>query len=202
MSEEKIEELPPIEEMNLTSIDIKPVNIDWSDLESGVDYEWFEAIECTECKQLILFNDGSEDESDHKDGCDAAFTVEGGEGPMMNYFYPLEDKPGKEAAKKIAHLPLCLLYFEEEDSWGLVLTGGGMDLSWEICEAFMCLGELPPVHFANLPMMSGRGTSEKDKWIIKGCLAAVKAMSLQMKYKEGSLTELARLSELRARKEN
>ena len=45
-----------------------------------------------------------------------------------------------------------------------------MNLAWEICEAFMLLGFLPPLHFCDLPGMAGRGASAKDRWIIAGCL--------------------------------
>jgi hypothetical protein len=40
--------------------------------------------------------------------------------------------------------------------FGLALTGGGMDLSWQICDAFVAAGYLPPFHFCRgLPTMAG-----------------------------------------------
>ena len=92
---------------------------------------------------------------------------------MMNYYYPLatrHDFDPQSAAKAIADLPLVIVQFTESGDYALALTGGGMDLSWEICEAFMRIGELPPMHFASqLPRICGRGTSARDKWIIAGC---------------------------------
>lgn len=86
----------------------------------------------------------------------------GAEGPMMNYWYPIEETreygrfahntfdPVAAAAKLDG--PLCLVLVDDE--YGLALTGGGMDLSWEICDAFVQLGKCPPLHFLDLPHMA------------------------------------------------
>jgi hypothetical protein len=94
-------------------------------------------------------------------------SYESAEGPMMNYYYPLPSLPGSEydAAYTIRDLPLCIVRNLENDTmptdYALALTGGGMDLSWEICEAFMRLGFLPPMAFADLPAIAGRGDKAK-----------------------------------------
>jgi hypothetical protein len=94
----------------------------------------------------------------------------GAEGPMMNYWYDcpmLSDDP-EAVAVKLLNTPLCVVKVHEE--WGLALTGGGMDLTWEIVEAFVAIDMLPPVHFArSLPGMAGRGTSDKDRLLIAAC---------------------------------
>lgn len=100
----------------------------------------------------------------------------------MSFYYPLPEwerygSDANETAKLLKNLPLCLVHFVEDDTYGLALTGGGMDLSWEICEAFMVLGCLPPYHFSDLPGMAGRGESEKDQWIIEGCIASADGMA-------------------------
>jgi hypothetical protein len=89
----------------------------------------------------------------------------GADGPMMNYFYPVSDytRGGMEDwAATIADLPLCVVELDGER--GLALTGGGMDLSWEIAEAYVRLGYYPP-SWLELPAMSGRGESAKDRAI-------------------------------------
>jgi hypothetical protein len=84
------------------------------------------------------------------------------EGPMMNYWYPVDsisdEDEAADAAMTISDLPLCVV--EVGGTYGLALTGGGMDLSWEIAEAFVRIGMLPPVHFADLPSMAGLYPSE------------------------------------------
>jgi hypothetical protein len=90
------------------------------------------------------------------------------EGPVMSYWYPVRIDDCEEAAKKIAHLPLCVVEFEDGRT-GLALTGGGMDLSWEVCEAFIALGYWPPVHFCDLPRMADRGESAHDRSVIEAC---------------------------------
>lgn len=63
---------------------------------------------------------------------------------------------------------------EKGDSW-LMLGGGGMDFSWEICQAFYSRGYAPPLYACRLPAMSGRGTSDEDKELIAAVNEALKA---------------------------
>lgn len=82
-------------------------------------------------------------------------------GPMMNYYYPL---PAVQAPQLLAdalyrkNLPVALLYFPHARSYALALTGGGMDLSWEICFGYVLAGYLPPFHFCDLPQYAVRPT--------------------------------------------
>jgi hypothetical protein len=91
------------------------------------------------------------------------------DGPMMSYWYPFDMNPHDlmSAALLLTNLPLAAV--EVHGQKGLALTGGGEDLTWEICEAFIRLGWLPPAHFAMLPGVSGRGESARDKVIIAAC---------------------------------
>lgn len=106
---------------------------------------------------------------------------EGDDGPMMNYYYELPDTQSydEDDALAIINLPLCIVRLEDvgwsrSGTYALALTGGGMDLSWEICEAFMRLGFLPPIQYADLPGMAGRPQDEDDLWVIEGCKLAFK----------------------------
>lgn len=92
--------------------------------------------------------------------------------PVMNYAYPLDREPPDDWKTRTS----CCTCVEIDGSYFLALTGGGMDFSWEICETYMRLGYYPPAHFANLPAMAGRGTSERDKWIISGCRKSLEGM--------------------------
>lgn len=75
-------------------------------------------------------------------------------GPMMNYAYPCDVDDIGDAAAKLDGLPLCVVEHDDGRT-ELALTGGGMDLSWEICAAYVRLGYAPPIHFASLPNMAG-----------------------------------------------
>ncbi len=95
------------------------------------------------------------------------------EGPMMNYWYPLpavEDDP-VAAALALDGLPLCVV--EVDGAWGVALTGGGMDLSWEIAEAYCRVGSLPPVHFADLPRMAGIENRSSTPYVLGAMLRAL-----------------------------
>jgi hypothetical protein len=102
------------------------------------------------------------------------------EGPMMNYWYPcpaVEDNP-QDAATKLLGLPLCVV--EVDGEWGLALTGGGMDLTWEIIEAFVRLGQLPPAHFASGLDRAGdesHGKSEHDFVLIRAAARTLQAVA-------------------------
>lgn len=92
--------------------------------------------------------------------------------PVMNYAYPLPipgywDDSLEELQNKIEGI--CLTIVRLDGAPYLALTGGGMNLSWEICEAYILLGFLPPYHFCDLPKMCGRGKSERDKAILFAC---------------------------------
>lgn len=80
-------------------------------------------------------------------------------GPQMNYWYPVEGitdpTEAIDAAIAIKDLPLCIV--EVNGTYGLALCGGGMDMSWDICRAYVTLGYLPPIHFADLPNLAGEG---------------------------------------------
>jgi len=132
-------------------------------------------------------NDFSEDdrENEKKTGyCDFE-TMELSNWPMMNYIYDLPNRDNfeMEDAKKIKDLPLCLMYFYEdegtEEHYALALTGGGMDLSWQICEAYMRLGYYPPVHF-RLPNMAGKENSDRNLGIVEACIEGRKIVQRWM----------------------
>lgn len=122
--------------------------------------------------------------------CDEEHETDGAEGPMMNYYYPLPSHGSfsESDAAKLEGLPLCLVNFHEQygdhyegDSdlpeWALALTGGGMDLSWQIAEAHMRLGYMPPLFTCNLPRMAGMDyTSPLNAWIIAGCKRSAEAV--------------------------
>lgn len=103
------------------------------------------------------------------------------EGPAMNYFYPLNEErmDENECARKLARLPLVLVRINggdnNADQYGLALTGGGMDLTWEICAAYIALGYVPPAHFArNLPMYAGLKLTKHRREIIRWCRASLR----------------------------
>lgn len=104
--------------------------------------------------------------------------------PMMNYMYPLGESfevPDDFRAKLVN-----TTIIQMDDEYFLALTGGGMDMTWEICESFINLGYYPPVHFCRLPAISGRGTRKFDRHIIGICNESIRIM---IKWMEGRLKE-------------
>lgn len=120
--------------------------------------------------------------------------------PMMNYLYPLpptfekdmEKRFGKDWRRKIKEKLVCttVVYLYEEGRYFLALTGGGMDLSWEICESYINLGYLPPFHFCNLPRLADKKMDRKNRRIVRACLRTVKMIQMRAKEIEEHLKSL------------
>jgi len=118
------------------------------------------------------------DEGDFDDSFDYEY-----EEPMMNYLYPLpefekimrtngwdEVQVARELRRTV---PLCLVLFEDGE-YALALTGAGMDFSWDICEAYIRCGYLPPVYFCNLPDFAGQRLTPTRRKIISCCRRSIK----------------------------
>ena len=172
-----------VEEMGLYAdcVDVKPRNFDFSE---GYGETWNVPLDLTE------------EEMDNEDSM-----------PMMNYIYPLPDsfaedmekRFGKDWPKKIKNsLDVTTIVeigrtgqkYYDDSEYFMALTGGGMDLSWEICESYMNIGYYPPAHFCNLPIMAGRGEDKKDKETIAACM---KSLELQTGWRSSAKSNLQRM---------
>lgn len=126
----------------------------------------------------ILASEQDDDGADHDADPSEWFDENRGEGPMMSYWYPCPIDSPEQAAQTLAlhSLPLCVVSVDGE--YGLALTGGGMDLSWEICEAFARLEFCPPLHYCNLPRMAGRERYESTPFILAACARSTELAAL------------------------
>lgn len=84
--------------------------------------------------------------------------------PVISAVWPFgnDDAPRgvdlAEGQALLSDLPVCLVHWvdlAETPRVGLALTGGGMDLSDRIAEAYVRLGYLPPAALAPLPDFAG-----------------------------------------------
>lgn len=198
-----------IRDLSAACLGSRPVNKDWTEGNFGENEGWeaWSAEECEKCHQAVLLmpGQGNEDHCDIDNFAEAKDEYDGElmpchghvsmfEGPMMSYWYPIADfgiapphDSPHEAAPKFLRLPLCIV--KVDDQYGLALTGGGTDLTWEIVEAFTVLGYLPPVHFAKrMPAICGRGVSPKDHYLLKACK---RSLVLEMRNLRWGMRELA-----------
>jgi hypothetical protein len=203
------QQLPPVEELYADSVNVQPVNRDWS-AGYAEQWDWIRVPRCSVCGAACA-EDDTEIATDvggritvGRDCCPDPTCARFGEeavqwednGPMMDYSYELPAKcrgtrePWTRAdASKIAHLPLVIVYFNGDPAdAALALSGGGMDLSWEICQAFMRLGFLPPAHFASLPKMAGMPETDVHRWLIGGCK---RSLECQRGWADSALARLA-----------
>lgn len=187
----------PIEELWVDSTSVTSVDYDWSSEDARGEWRepnWraYAVPECYECYEHARWNDSIGAYACVNQECErVGLEIEPDEpaAPMMNYHYPLPDLNRfqasydapvdvREVEWRIRDLPLCLVEWDD-GGYSLALTGGGMDLSWEICEAFTRLGYLPPLHFADLPAMAGMPRDEDDQYVIDACLRTAEVAELR-----------------------
>ena len=126
---------------------------------------------------------------DWTDACREAF--EESSSPMMNYAYPVnirDDMDLNTAARTLIDLPLTLIENIDDGEYFLALTGGGMDLSDKICQAYIALGQRPPVHFCRVPRMAGTKYSQDFLDILK------ESCQIAINWHVGTLRDLENLS--------
>ena len=104
--------------------------------------------------------------------------------PMMNYRYPLPEFDRKNhSSEKIKRAlsnagSITLIEDLKSNEKYLALSGGGMDLSWDIVQGYINLGFTPPAHFCrNLPKMAGMKLTKGNEEAILGCRRSLKAQS-------------------------
>lgn len=98
--------------------------------------------------------------------------------PMMNYRYKLPDFKMPTNIKGLLDEAgsVTVVYFPEEDTYYLALSGGGMDLSWDICRAYILLGYLPPLDFCELPKFADMNLRRlRYAKVIQACKRSAKA---------------------------
>ncbi len=113
--------------------------------------------------------------------------------PMFNYAYPLPDEYElnlSRARKALKHYALTVVSLADHDRYYLVLTGGGMDMSWDICGAYIALGFYPPARFCRLPEMAGDRLTPEKQAVIEACRRSLRAVT---GWVERSLDDLYRL---------
>lgn len=107
--------------------------------------------------------------------------------PASNVFWPCPIFHNPDPAERLTpeqmaaqlerqNLPVTVVQLEEdpeeEPTYYFAPTGGGMDLSWEIAEAYVICDALPPVELSDLPSIAERGDSEKDQHIVRSLVAS------------------------------
>lgn len=152
-----------VDNLSALSIDCTSRGFDFGSAEYPEQWEFAGWFTCEECDTEVLWVAGR---TIHPEGdeCEGEAYAEG---PMMNYLWALPDRGEafelESAADAIGPLlPLCAVELQDTGEIALALTGGGMDLSWEIAEAYIRLGYLPPFALAPLPDMAGYAEARPD----------------------------------------
>lgn len=100
------------------------------------------------CKHKDKDN-GNETNMRYAGYCDKCGVSEDSAQPMMNFIYPLYQKPSdKQILNVVNKTNLTVMENTEEDTFYLTLCGGGMDLSQDIGLAYILCGEWIPFDLA------------------------------------------------------
>lgn len=84
--------------------------------------------------------------------------------PMMNFVWPVT-VVGSAEELQVDLLGSPVVLVEINDNLYFALSGGGMDFSWELAEAYIAAGQYPPVDLCYLPNMAG----ENRIGVVKVC---------------------------------
>lgn len=82
--------------------------------------------------------------------------------PVMNGYWPVTLAYRLDAETAAARIDqyggsTALVWIESANTHAIILTGGGMDLSWDICAAYICCGCVPPARLLlDLPRFTSR----------------------------------------------
>ena len=191
-----------VEQLSAEHIDSESRTVDWSELlgENMEGWRSYEAVTCDECNKTVCVV-GPQGECRHND-VDQDTECSGyinSEGPMMNYFYPCNVRSAEAAALAVSG---CICVVEMEDgTTGFALTGGGMDLSWDIARAYVECGFLPPA-WIRLPRFGGQTMNPRTRLIIEACKRTAELMAERARWNVGDLVNLEKWirSENRKRK--
>lgn len=137
---------------------------------SALHWECWESFLCDECEKPSDGYNLCQNEQCERYGDEAKSHAD--EGPTSSIYWEIR-LPSRmdehDVARAIHDLPLCLVKVgRDHEEYGLTLTGGGMNLTWEIVEAFTRIGSLPPTDKIDFPSI-GRGESELDRYLIAVC---------------------------------
>lgn len=122
--------------------------------------------------------------------------------PMMNYAYPLPNFQGDAGDAQftldtLGHGCACVVVEIGGEPW-LALAGGGMDLSWDICRAYIALGYYPPAHYAGRLPRQGETDVETARIALEACRIAARWATSRVEDAVRILEHTADLAEQRS----
>jgi len=115
--------------------------------------------------------------------------------PMTNDRYELPCFKMPDNVKELLDKAgsVTLVYFPEEETYYLALNGGGMDLSWDICRAYMLLGYLPPLSCCELPRLAGMNYRRvRNAKVLQACKYSVEVSTSYARRVKEKLRALTR----------
>lgn len=94
--------------------------------------------------------------------------------PIQSVCWPIDVSCPGQCQAVLDAFGGCAILMEFEGDTYLNLTGGGMDLTWDLCRGYALCGCLPPIELARrLPM--DRKLTEIDEWVLRCCLYSLQA---------------------------
>lgn len=182
------------------------VEFDWS---QGYGETWntispVPAWSRRECVDYIDSYLGYEFDSDDIDElrryCDECRDADG-DCPILGYYYPLPHFDPSfnlgisihEAQHAIRYTNCVIVELSGGwDGYALALQGGGMDLSWDICEAHILLGYYPPLEYCELPRYANVNYNKRTKRIINACIESARIAERWAKNRKRDLLDYRR----------
>ena len=119
--------------------------------------------------------------------------------PLMRYVYPLEREFSYEEARQLqARLlisPWSIIVVELITAFGsehaLALTGGGMDMTWDICGGYVVAGMLPPFAHCRLPNFAGQRATAANLLVRDAVRRSIEVVQMWARVRHSALNEIS-----------
>ncbi len=188
------------ESLSLAAVEVISKPYDW--VEEGEGEGWntvpVPGVKCSNCR--AIFSDREVDDvctfCREEDG----YLEERVSQPAMNYVWPLpvfsSDAVEAQGILTAAQINICLVQVTDigpgcDDEYGLALTGGGMNLAWDIARAYVLLGYVPPATlYDNLPCFAGQDNRQEPfASVLKACHQGIESARKRLIWAERKLCD-------------
>lgn len=159
-------------------------------------HRWWSEYATDEIPSIDAYHEGDDEEKEslldevREKVREGLLDTEDSYAPIMDYIYPLPNYEGDASVDQttVTNAGSCVLV-DVDGEVHLGLTGGGMDLSWDICHAYVLLGYLPPFHFCDLPHYSNLKLNEKTECVLNSCIRSAEVVCKRAQSRLDSLRE-------------
>ena len=195
--------MPDTEALNIDDLYYSAINVQSTNFNFGAGYsETWEDVPLSyfTCPTCDFVGDGAWELEDCPH-CNGGTILERPEvSPMMNYRWELPGYGGDPESDQLrlyqSRVNMVLIKIiggeDAEDEYALALSGGGMNLAWDIAQAYILLGYVPPITlYDSLPLFAGQDNSQEPfASVLKACFQGLENSRNRLIWAEKKLLDV------------